>query len=181
MLTLDAVVPAFRYSEAMNEQLFSAAVKLTARQLDEPYEMGFGSLRRTLEHIQHGETVWLARWQGDVECAWPAFEPGIAVDVLKARLSETVQKRDAWVRTLDNADFGKVHRYRDSKGGLFQASLRDMLRQGMFHSVHHRAQAVNMLRQLTGAGLEMDYMAHVRVAVAGNPDLQSNSGEACKI
>lgn len=181
MLTLEAVVPAFRYSEAMNEQLFLAANKLTDGQLDEPFEMGFGTLRRTLEHIQHGETVWLARWQGDVECAWPAFEPGIAVDELKARLSESVRKRYAWLESLDNADFGKVQRYRDSKGGLYQASLRDMLRQGMFHSVHHRAQAVNMLRRLTSVGLEMDYMAHVREPVEGRTDQPSNSGTACQL
>jgi uncharacterized damage-inducible protein DinB len=66
------------------------------------------------------------------------------------------------VNGLTEKELGQMIAYRDSKGSLFAATLSDMLLQGILHSVHHRAQAVNMVRRLGGAALEMDYMTFVR-------------------
>lgn len=162
MLTSEAVVPALTYSAVMNQRVYTRAEKLSDEQLDQSFSMGMGNLRATLEHIQIGEAVWLARWQGHVETLWPASVPGVKVTTLLERLEQTARDRMDWVLGLENSDFNNTLRYRDSKGGLFETTLRDMIRQGLFHSVHHRAQAVNMIRQLTDEVLEMDYMAFIR-------------------
>lgn len=168
MLTTEAIVPTLTYSAVMNQRIYTRSIELSDKQLDKPFEMGMGSLRKTLEHIQIGEAVWLARWEGHIETPWPASVPDVKIATLLERLEETARDRMEWVLKLDNADFNNTLRYRDSMGGLYQATLRDMIRQGLFHSVHHRAQAVNMFRQLTGEVLEMDYMVFLREPVNEN-------------
>ena len=54
-------------------------------------------------------------------------------------------------------------RYLDSVAGYFNATLADMILQVLLHSIHHRAQAVNMLRQLGLGPPEVDYMTSVRL------------------
>ena len=47
--------------------------------------------------------------------------------------------------------------------GVDQQCFGDMILQGLVHSIHHRAQAVNMLRQLGLGPPEVDYMTSVRL------------------
>ena len=81
---------------------------------------------------------------------------------IRNEFDSTWKERDAFLATLSNEDLTRNQSYRDSKGGLFSASLGDMILQGCIHSIHHRAQAVNMIRRVGGAGLEMDYMTWIR-------------------
>lgn len=152
----------FRYSDWANGRLVSAALALSDEQLDRPMEIGLGSLRAILKHIHDGESVWLNRWQGRSETPWPSYDERPVMAELGERFRQTAAQRDAFLKTLTPADFDRAVTYRDSKGSLFTATLGDMILQGINHSVHHRAQAVNILRRV-GAGLvELDYMVFVR-------------------
>ncbi len=152
----------FRYSDWANGRLVDAATLLNNESLDRTMEIGLGSLRATLKHIYDGESVWLARWQGRSETPWPAYDERPSMVELADRFRQTAMQRDAFLKTLTPVDFDRAVTYRDSKGSLFTATLGDMILQGINHSVHHRAQAVNILRRV-GAGLvELDYMVFVR-------------------
>lgn len=175
-MSIESFVPLFAYNDAENHQVFSAALTLSDAQLDDSIEMGFGSLRKTLEHIQIGETVWLARWQGLAETPWPASEKGVSVADLLMRLTATAKQRLEWLDGLSDAALDQRQTFRDSKGSLFEASLVDMLRQGVIHSIHHRAQAVNMIRPVSGNTLEMDYMVFVRKLLE-----EGGGSDACSI
>lgn len=153
-----------RYSDWANGEILRAASKLSDAQLDQPFDMGPGTLRKTLMHIHDGEAVWLARWQGKTETPWPS-EQKLNTATMTEGFSKTWRQRDAFLGTLKDSDLAKVVTYRDSKGSLFNATLGDMIMQGFTHSTHHRAQAVNMLRRV-GAGLvELDYMMSIRKPV----------------
>lgn len=165
-MTVDLFVPLFEYSDFANAALLRASEPLTDAQLDMPFDMGMGTLRRTLKHILDGESVWLARWKGEVETPWPSHETTITVAALRDGFAATSAARGAFIASLADTDLSREQRYRDSKGSLFSATLGNMVIQGFVHSTHHRAQAVNMLRRL-GAGLvELDYMTRVRKAVS---------------
>lgn len=152
----------FRYSDWANGQLMSVASPLSDEQLDRPMEIGLGSLQATLKHIFDGESVWLARWQGRGETPWPSYDERPDMAKLGDRFRQTAVQRDAFLKTLTPEDFDRAVIYRDSKGSRFTATLGDMILQGINHSVHHRAQAANILRRV-GAGLvELDYMVFVR-------------------
>jgi uncharacterized damage-inducible protein DinB len=151
-----------RYSEWANDQLLRAAAGLNDEKLDQSFDMGRGSLRKTLLHLWAGESVWLARWMGKTETPWPDEEAKANIPNIDERFKGVYSDRDAFLKTVGDADLERVIPYRDSKGTLYKASLGDMIMQGIVHSIHHRAQAVNMLRRLGATAPEVDYMYWVR-------------------
>ncbi|TWT43838.1 DinB family protein [Phycisphaerae bacterium RAS1] len=166
MVDLTTVRTLLVHNDWANGELLRCAAPLPAAPLDRPIDMGVGSLRRTLLHIYNGEHVWLQRWRRQSETPWPSEDELVAMADLSSRFTRQYQERDAFLATLTPADVARAQVYRDSKGGLFTATLGDMLLQALHHSAHHRAQAVNMLRQVGAEAPELDYMVRVRRPVA---------------
>ena len=162
MTDVSAVRAILRYSDWANSQILRAAARLTDEQLDRPFDTGLGSLRRTLIHIWAGESVWLARWQGMTETAWPDELEPLSIVTLAERLGQHYAQRDVFLARQSPGDLQRLIVYRDSKGGLFSAPLADMMLQMGLHSTHHRAQAVNLLRRVGASPPELDYMMWVR-------------------
>ena len=158
MFHIDVLNEFLRYNDWANDALLDAAHGLDDTRLDQPFEIGMGSLRRTLIHIWAGEHVWLQRWQRRAETPWPDELEPMPISQLKERFALHRAARTAFVGTLDAASSAEEIIYRDSKGGLFQASLSDMLMQGVIHSIHHRAQAANLVRRAGGGVVDLDYM-----------------------
>ncbi|MBX3403100.1 MAG: DinB family protein [Phycisphaeraceae bacterium] len=164
MNSLPLLARLFEYSDWANAQVLSAAAGLSDEQLDRPLEIGPGpgTLRRVLMHTWAGEDTWLRRWRGEMEAKWPAESERLSIAQLRERFETTCAQRAEFVGTLSDAALDREQMYRDSRGGVFSASLGDMLLQGIVHSVHHRAQATNAIRRLGGAAPEMDYMMRIR-------------------
>jgi uncharacterized damage-inducible protein DinB len=151
-----------RYSDHANNLVLRSAVGLSNDQLDRLFDMGVGSLRKTLIHIVDGESVWLQRCQGNPEAKWPPQDEPRNVSAITEGLQKTYRERDAFLATVREDDMARAMVYRDSRGGLFETTLGDMLLQLCIHSMHHRAQAVNMLRRVEGSPPEVDYMVWMR-------------------
>lgn len=165
MFDLVSLRSIFSYSDWANSRLLDAAAGLRDAQLDQPFPIGPGSLRRTLIHICVGENVWLKRWQGQRETRWPSEDVKLSVQDVRRELEGANRERERFMSGLSATRLQEPLVYRDSKGSLFRAPLGQMMFQAANHSIHHRAQAVNLLRQL-GAGLvELDYMMWVRQPV----------------
>lgn len=162
MIDLGTVQALLQYSDWANGRVLDCSRGLADDALDRPFDIGMGSLRRTLLHIWAGEHVWLRRWKGLVETPWPSEVERIGMADLADRFRQTWAERAAFLTTLSNADLPRVQVYRDSKGSLFRSSLGDMLLQGCIHSTHHRAQAANLLRRLEAESPELDYMMWLR-------------------
>ena len=161
MIQLETIRQLSKYGDWANRLLLGAAAPLSDALLDQPFEMGPGSLRRTLIHIYNGEHVWLSRWQR-TDIGWPPEVEAVSVAELGERFSVTQCDRDEFLEKCREEELAKMQRYWDSKGGLYFATLGDMLFQGVNHSTHHRAQAVNMLRRLGAGVVELDYMMWLR-------------------
>lgn len=162
MIQLSTVRTLLEYSDWANDQVLTASGSLTDAQLDQPFDMGPGSLRRTLIHTYNGEYVWLQRWKQVSETKWPSeSEPASVADV-RERFHAVWIDRDGFLATLDDAALQRAQTYRDSRGDLFRAPLGEMLMQGCVHSIHHRAQIVNMLRRLGAGVADLDYMMRIR-------------------
>jgi uncharacterized damage-inducible protein DinB len=157
----------FKYSDAANRLVLNAAAELAGEVLDREIDIGPkpGSLRRILIHTWNGEFMWLNRWRGNYELKWPPEQLSTPVPKLLAEFEQVWAERDAFLATLTPDRLGLLQRYRDSRGSLFQATLSDMLSQGIVHSIHHRAQAINAIRRLGGTPPEVDYMNLVRQPV----------------
>lgn len=152
-----------RYGSWAVLQLLDGACKLTDAALDERFDMGPGSLRRAFLHLYNGELVWLGRWRGARDTPWPSEDEPVSIATLRERFAANDAAQAAFLHTVSASDLDNPITYRDSRGSLFSATLRDMLIQGILHSHHHRAQAANMLRRAGGPALDLDYMYHVRL------------------
>lgn len=161
-MTADLLTQLLEYSDWANVRVLDAAKGMSDEQLDKPLDIGPGSLRRILIHTYNGELVWLKRWRGEVETKWPSESEKVPAAALAERFAALWGERGEFMRKLDDAAIGREQTYRDSRGSLFRATLGDMLLQGIVHSTHHRAQAVNALRRLGGPIVELDYMMRMR-------------------
>ncbi|HVU64764.1 MAG TPA: DinB family protein [Phycisphaerales bacterium] len=162
MLDLGTIRTLIEYTDWSNTRLLEGAAPLGDEQLDRDVQIGPGTLRRIMLHIYNGEHIWLRRWQGIVENAWPDEGARVSIGELRASFAAHVAERGRWIEGLAPDALGRVQKYRDSKGTLYQATLGDMMVQGVMHSKHHQAQAVNAIRRLGGEWPELDYMYRVR-------------------
>lgn len=162
MFHLDSLYDFLRYNDWANDCLLQASVAFSDAQLDQPFDVGPGSLRRILTHIWAGEQTWLQRWRGRAETPWPNETEKVSIAEFAQRFASVRTERTAFIGALSNASLSDEITYRDSKGSLFRATLSDMLMQGIIHSMHHRAQSVNLIRRIGGAIVELDYMYWVR-------------------
>jgi uncharacterized damage-inducible protein DinB len=162
MFTTESMTQFFRYNDGANDTLLRTAAELTNEQLDQPFDIGLGTLRLTLMHIWAGEDTWLKRWRGLTETPWPNQEEKIPMPDLARRFEQMRTEREIFIATLSDAALKSEITYRDSKGSLFTATLSDMLIQGATHSIHHRAQAANLVRRVSGALVDLDYMYWAR-------------------
>jgi uncharacterized damage-inducible protein DinB len=153
----------FEYSDWANQAVLSAADRLGDAALDREIDIGPtpGSLRRILIHTYNGELVWLQRWQKQLP-PWPPERVQMPVGEIRKGFEQVARDRQAFISGLDGVRLGQVQQYRDSKGSMFEATLLDMILQGLTHSTHHRAQAANAIRRLGGEAPELDYMTRVR-------------------
>jgi uncharacterized damage-inducible protein DinB len=163
-INLGTIREMLAYGDWADDRLLECASPLKDDQLDRVFPMGRGSLRKTLIHIFTGEFVWLQRWKGRVEHPWPSESEKIGPAELSERFAVMRRERDTFLDSLEAGALSREQTYRDSRGSLFTAALGRMLLQGCLHSHHHRAQAVNMLRQIGAEAPELDYMYHVREA-----------------
>jgi uncharacterized damage-inducible protein DinB len=162
MFNPDSLRDILRYNDWANDRLLHAAVEFSDTQLDQPFDVGLGSLRRILTHLYTGEHVWLQRWQGKQETPWPDEKEKVSIADLSKRFAQVRSEREAFISKLSDAALANEVTYRDSKGSLFKATLSDMLNQGIFHSAHHRAQLANLIRRTNGTIVDLDYMYWAR-------------------
>lgn len=158
MNAFDSIRLQLQYSDEMNRRLLAASASFDDAKLDEPMSMGPGTLRKTLVHIYVGEAAWLERWKATPGFKWGSVDQPRTVAEISERSSWLWNDRDNFLATLHPDRLDAEQRYLDSTAGMFSATLHEMILQGIFHSAHHRAQAVNMVRRLGGAIVEVDFM-----------------------
>jgi len=166
MLHLPTLSTLLEYTDWSSTRLLESAANLSDEQLDRDMQIGPGTFRRIILHIYNGELIWLKRWQGVVENKWPSESEAVSIAELNGRLEANARDRDTWLERLTADALGRTQTYRDSKGSLFQATLGDMIVQGIMHTKHHQAQAVNALKRLGAPWPELDYMYRVRKPAA---------------
>ncbi|QDT12947.1 DinB family protein [Planctomycetes bacterium K23_9] len=137
----------YTYNDWANDKVLTLCDGLTDQQLDTPREMGFGTLRATLFHILTAEQVWMERWQ---EVPWRPFSTdpaGMSVGTLRRALAVVAEQRRELIDENRGDSFARRISYQDSKKTPYDHVLSDLLLHVASHGVHHRAQALNYLRQ----------------------------------
>ena len=152
----------FRYCDWARDRVHALAGPLSAAQLDREFEIGIGTLRKTLLHIRDAEQWWLENWISVRPAEFKQLPETTPVAELKALFRETANQRDAHIDPLANDDLKRVVSADVRPGVTLSFRLGETMLQLCGHGVHHRAQALNMLRHSGVAVPELDYEEWIR-------------------
>lgn len=154
----------YEYLVLARERVLGWARSLSVKQYGQTFPMGLGSVGRTLTHIMSSEWYYVLRMtRAEVapQALWPIRDeepPEFAV--LEAAWAGQVGRTRAAIEGL--RDWKAEIEYRvdtDEGPRIITASAADIFTQLVLHEVHHRAQVLNMLRQLGVAVADIDFNA----------------------
>jgi uncharacterized damage-inducible protein DinB len=153
----------YGYLAKARERLFDWIRPLTLEQYTQEFPFGLKTLRDTLVEIPQAEWTYVQRLRGAADV--PAWEErpfarfyktdfGPLEAAIRAQVMETtatLREITDWARPVEYSfvDEGERVHIRTTTGGI-AAQL-------CFHEIHHRAQAMAMLRQLGVPAQDLDY------------------------
>lgn len=126
--------------------------------LDESVPMGFGSLRATLHHLWAAERLWLDRWMQKPWAPLDQTVPQWPIAEFRQRFVDVDGERSTFLDELGPQGESEVIAYKNTRGEPFENPLGDLLLHVANHGIHHRAQALNMLRRHDRKTLGIDYL-----------------------
>lgn len=148
-----------QHRQCVNEKLVVAAERLDDGQLHRSFEIGQGSIWRSLTHLYAGEYVWLAALQGDESPLTPGDVTGklpgnqegdgamSSLAELRSRWSELDDRWQAYLDGLQPDDLTDTVYKTNSLTGQRAAARRcDILLHVCTHAHYTVAQIMNMLR-----------------------------------
>lgn len=136
----------FAHNDWANAKLYTLAADLSDEQLDEPREMGFGSLRNTLFHMLEAERVWLGRWRGEPGPPLERDAAGLPIDEIRSRAIGVAAERNELVAREAADNFTREVTFQDSQQNEWSFALGDLMNHVANHGIHHRAQALSFLK-----------------------------------
>jgi uncharacterized damage-inducible protein DinB len=154
----------YDYLALARERVFGWVRPLSAEQYTQQFPIGLGSLARILTHVMICEYAYALRIEGREVPPYEQFpfqdETPPPFAVLEPAWNEQANRTRSVLAYV--SDWKAELEYRSMWGDppmIVTASLADLFTQLAFHEVHHRAQAMNILRQ-HGVWLEdIDYNA----------------------
>lgn len=167
MYQVGTIRECFKHNDWARDQVLALTEKLSDEQLERPFAMGPGSLRQTLRHLYGAGRFWFERWRGREQTPFPHSRDLSTVDELWAAERALADARDALLGALHDNDLGtRVAARGEGEGGFLPLGI--VLLHICNHGIHHRAQALNMLRHLGVKVPGLDYLfmraAHPTVA-----------------
>ena len=151
-------------------RLFDWVRPLSQEQYTQRFPFGMGTLRKTLIEIAAVELLYSMRLRGDPLPAAPGLpadfpisetkQPSFA-DLERAWTAQAKQTRAALAGVSDWAQAVTRRMEQGDTVVISTASKADIATQMLMHEVHHRAQAMAMLRQLGVEAQNLDYISFV--------------------
>ena len=159
----------YDYLTQARANLFDWIEPLTPEQYTQEHPIGLGSLARTLHHTKAAERSYMERVRGITEPLAPQApkdNPEISTAeampfaLLKADWIEQAAQTRADLAAVKDWVTPRVYTttWEDSPF-YYRASLADIFSQIITHEVHHRTQALHMLRRLSINTEDIDYNA----------------------
>ena len=152
----------YDYLTLSRQRIFQWVRPLSAEQYAREFPIGLGTLGRTLTHTMICEWLYVQRIQG---LAVPPYEewpiqdekPPPFATLESAWIDQARQTRAALAAVRDWGAELEYQSTRNDRTSIITASPADIFTQLAFHEVHHRAQAMNMLRHLGTTAEDIDF------------------------
>jgi len=141
-------------------QLLLQCREFDDEQLDRKFAIGPGSLRVTFDHIIWNIEAWTDAMQGRALRAKPRGSDNTSITGLIARLDAATEEFASMARKIQSENRLDDRFTGDAGPPLIQHTFGGGIVHVVTHSMHHRAQILNMMRQLGIKGLiEGDVMS----------------------
>ncbi len=148
------------YGDWAIDRIFQFALHLAAEELDREFPMGRGSLRKTLLHLLDAERWWQGNWQGTT-LPFPHSPTAASLHEVQKAWHSIAKHRTQMLDELGAMGLQRV--VSASVGaGVWQFRVGESLLQLSVHGTLHRAQALNMLRQLGYEPPGLDFVLWLR-------------------
>lgn len=152
-------VRAFDYLMLAREKLFDWIRPLSQSQYTQEFPFGLRTLRATMLEIAGAEWIYAHRLRGDPVPPRPerpvSAERLPTFDDLERFWRPLALQTRALLASIE--DWGRPMPYRWDEHTVVSPTRGDIATQLCFHEVHHRAQAMAMLRQLDVAAQDVDF------------------------
>ena len=147
-LSMEVLKDYFAYTDWARNRVMDVAQQLDDAQLERPFEIGIGSIRKNVAHTYDAERFWLTNWlsPGNGE-PFPRTDETIALRDLRALFDDTAQQRNDFLTRTRDDDLLRDVEGTAAPGRTFRFPLGVTMVQLNNHGTHHRAQTINMLRQ----------------------------------
>ncbi len=157
-LDLRTIRDLYEFADWAREQVHDAAAGLSDDQLDRPFPIGMGSLRKNLVHVRDGEQWWLNNWKGDSGAPFPATDETLSISDLRRSFDAVAAERNRQINVMSDADLQRIVEGRPRPDVVRRFPIGVTMLQLCSHGTHHRAQSLNMLRQLGAKPPPLDYV-----------------------
>ncbi len=145
------------YGDWASKRIVASAGKLDDQRLDQPFEMGLGTLRKTLLHIVDAESWWVDNWTGAAQPEWEKTAETTAIGELVSTFAEVRRRRDSHLSGISPDALLRVVPVWATPELKLHFRLGESVVQLIDHGTNHRAQAVNMLRHLGAPVPSLDF------------------------
>ena len=161
-LDRESVRTHYAYADWARGRVHATAAELSDESLDRTFEIGMGSVRATLLHIRTAEQWWFENWTLGPGRLFPPSDTRLPVAELTALFDETRTARDRFLDGLTDADLLRPTTATPRPGVHRTFPLGVTMLQLCCHGTHHRAQVLNMFRQLGAPVPALDYISMLR-------------------
>jgi uncharacterized damage-inducible protein DinB len=115
---------------------------------------------RILSHIISAQQIWLNRITGTQSniTPWDNY-------TIDESISKSVELTSKWINLLEGSDkiiLEKRIQYQNSKGEMFNNSIKDICSHVISHSTYHRAQIAQHVKRANGIPAVTDYIVYQR-------------------
>lgn len=158
----------YEYLVLARQEILDWSRPLSPEHHAQVFPIGLGSLARTLTHIMICEGFYVKRMRGEEVALykdWPIRdEEPPAFEVIEREWVRIAARTREAIAAVERAgEWGTVVTYMaqrdDGKRVEISATKGDIFTQLVLHEVHHRAQVMNILRQLGVKVEDIDYNA----------------------
>lgn len=138
----------YQYHDWATAEILSMSDTVAVAAIDRDYQMGMGSIRKSLLHLLNVEQYWVSHWNGE-EIDFPQSPEDTPLSAIRDQWKETSKMRNEFLSSMDELTPSSIVTIRPG-GNATQFRLGESALQLVLHGTHHRAQVINMLRRSDG-------------------------------
>ncbi|MBI3651501.1 MAG: DinB family protein [Acidobacteria bacterium] len=120
---------------------------------------------RLFAHLVAARKLWLYRFGVSTEPIDELFPQAVALENLEALAAQMHALWDDYLARLDDEELERVFEYQSLDSARFRNSIEEILTQLFGHSLYHRGQIAQLVKNLSGQPAVTDFVYWSRVPV----------------